>query len=83
VNRQIQTLIKLGKMKNSYFEYAYKVSLPIKRDGSRWFYGDYKPLNMQTRRDSFLVPLIDDVFFQMGSIQWFSALDLQYGFWYI
>jgi hypothetical protein len=29
------------------------------------------------------MPLIDDVFSQMGSIQWFSALDLQYGFWQI
>jgi len=67
VNRQIQTLIKLGKMKNSYFEYVYKVSRPIKRDGSRWFCGDYKPLNMQTRRDSFPMLLIDDVLSQMGN----------------
>jgi len=35
VNRQIQALIKLGKMKNSDFEYACRVSLPIKRGGSR------------------------------------------------
>jgi hypothetical protein len=27
--------------------------------------------------------LIDDVFFQMGSNQWFSALDLPFGFWQI
>ncbi len=29
------------------------------------------------------MPFIDDVFSQMGSNQWFSALDLQYGFWKI
>ncbi len=29
------------------------------------------------------MPLISDVLFQMGNNQWFSALDLQYGFWHI
>jgi hypothetical protein len=51
VNKQIQTLMKLGKMKNSDSKYACRVSLLIKKDGSRRFYGDYRPLNMQTIRD--------------------------------
>jgi hypothetical protein len=67
VNRHIQALIKLGKMKNSDFEYACSVSLHVNKDGSKRFCGDYKPLNMQTRRDSFPMPLIDDVFSQMGN----------------
>ncbi len=29
------------------------------------------------------MPLINDVLSQMGSNQWFSALDLQFGFWQI
>jgi hypothetical protein len=74
--RHSQALIKLGKMKNSDSGYACRVSLHIKRDGNRWFCGDYIPLNMQTKGYSFPMPLIDDILFQMGSIQWFSALDL-------
>jgi hypothetical protein len=62
VNRQIQALIKLSKMKNIDFEYACKVSLPLKKDGSMRFCGDYRPLNMHTRKDSFPMPLINDVF---------------------
>ncbi len=81
MNKQIQALIKLGKMKNSDSKYACRVNLLIKRDGSRRFCGDYRPLNMQTKRDSFPTPLIDDVLFQMGSSQWFSALDFESGFW--
>jgi hypothetical protein len=46
VNRQIQALIMLGKMKNNDFEYACRVSLPVKKDSNRRFYGDYRPLNM-------------------------------------
>jgi hypothetical protein len=44
--KQIHVLIKLGKMKNSEPEYACRVNLLIKKDGSRWLYGDYRPLNM-------------------------------------
>jgi hypothetical protein len=38
---------------------------------------------MHTKKDSFPMPLINDVLSQMGSNQWFSALDLQFGFWQI
>ncbi len=76
VNRQIQALIKFGKMKNNDFIYACRVNLSIKRDGSRWFSIDYRSLNMQTKRDSFPMPLIDNVPSQMGNSQWFSALNL-------
>ncbi len=66
MQRQIDVLVDLGKMKLNNFEYACHVTLPIKRDGSRRFCGDYRPLNMQTRRDSFPLPLVDDVISQLG-----------------
>jgi hypothetical protein len=83
VKRQIDVLVDLGKMKLSNFEYACRVTLPIKRDGSRCFCGDYQPLNMQTRQDSFPMPLVDDVISQLGKSAWFTTLDLQSGFWQI
>jgi hypothetical protein len=66
VKKQIDVLVDLGKMKPSNSEYACRVTLPIKRDGSRRLCGDYWPLNMQTRRDSFPMPLVDDVISQLG-----------------
>jgi hypothetical protein len=53
VKRQIDVLVDLGKMKPSDSEYACRVTLPIKKDGSMKFCGDYRPLNLQTKRDSF------------------------------
>ncbi len=64
-------------------KYAYKVTLPMKKDGNKRFYGDYWPLNTQTQRDAYPMPLIDDVLNQMGFIEWFVALGLQSGFWQI
>ncbi len=83
VKRQIDVLVDLGKMRPINSEYACRVTLPIKKDGSRRFCGDYRPLNAQTRRDSFPMPLVEDVIDQLGKSSWFTALDLQSGFWQI
>jgi hypothetical protein len=83
VNRQINVLVELGKMRPSSSAYACRVTLPVKKDGSRRFCGDYRPLNLQTRRDSFPMPLVEDVISQLGKSSWFTTLDLQSGFWQI
>jgi hypothetical protein len=83
VNMQINVLVELGKMRPSNSAYACRVTLPVKKDGSRRFCGDYRPLNLQTRRDSFPMPLVEDIISQLGKSAWFTALDLQSGFWQI
>jgi hypothetical protein len=83
VKRQIDVLVDLGKMKLSNSEYACRVTLPVKIDESIRFCGDYRPFNLQTRRDSFPMPLVEDVISQLGKSTWFTALDLQSGFWQI
>ncbi len=80
VKMQIDVLVELGKMKPSSSEYACQVTLLVKKDGSRHFCGDYRPLNAQTRRDSFPMPLVEDVISQLGNSSWFTTLDLQSGF---
>jgi hypothetical protein len=81
VKRQIDAWVELGKMRPNNSEYACQVTLPMKKDGSRRFCGDYRPLNAQTRRDSFPMPLVEDVIDQLGNSTWFTAPDLQSGFW--
>ncbi len=76
VKRQIDTLKDLGKMKPSNFEYACRVILLIKKDGSRHLFGNYRPFNTQTYQDSFPMPLVDDVINQLGKSSWFTALNL-------
>jgi putative transposase len=73
----------LGKMRLNDSEYACRVTLPVKKDGSMRFCGDYRPLNLQTRRASFPMPLVEDVISQLGKSIWFTALDLQSRFWQI
>ncbi len=70
-------------MRPNNFEYACQVTLLAKKDGSRRFCGDYRPLNAQTRQDMFPMPLVEDVIDQLGKSTWFTTLDLQSGFWQI
>ncbi len=70
-------------MKPNNSKYACCVTLLVKKDGSRRFCGDYRPLNIETRHDSFPMPLVNDVNNQLGKSSWFNSLDLQFGFWQI
>jgi len=76
VNWQTQALVDLGKMCKNASEYACRITLPMKKDSSQRFCGNYCPLNSQTRWDSFPMPLIKDVLNQLGHSKWFSRLDL-------
>jgi hypothetical protein len=76
INKQIQALVDLGKMRKSASKYACRVTLSMKKDGNQRFCGDYHPLNHQTMQESFPMPLIEDVLNQLGHFKWFSALDL-------
>jgi hypothetical protein len=49
VIRQIQALVDLGKIHNSASEYDCIITLPMNKEGSRRFCGDYHPLSHQTR----------------------------------
>ncbi len=80
----MQSLVELGKMHKSSSKYIYKVILLVKKDGSKRFCGDYRPLHALTKRDLFPMPLIDDVLDKLGEFAWFNYHpDLQYGFWQI
>jgi len=67
VKHQINLLVLLGKMKPIMLKYAYRVTFPVKKDGSHMFScGDYYPLNQQTQRNVFPILLVDDVLIQLA-----------------
>jgi hypothetical protein len=53
-------------MKPNSYEYACKGILLVKKNNNPHFYGDYKPLNLQTWWDSFPMLSVENILAQLG-----------------
>jgi len=51
-----------------------------KKDGTIRFCIDYRKLNAVTKKDSYPLPRIDDIFDQLAGNSWYSTLDLKSGY---
>ena len=54
-----------------------------KKDGSKRFCVDFRALNKVTKRNSYLLLVIDDMLALLGKAKYFSSLDLRSGYWQI
>ena len=72
-----------GVIRPSSSAWAAPTVLVCKGDGSvRWCI-DYRSLNCRTLKDAYPLPRMDMCFDSLGSVQYFSTLDLQSGYWQI
>ena len=54
-----------------------------KKDGSLWFCIDFRQLNVQTKKDSYPLPRIQEVLESMARAAHFSTMDFKSGFWQV
>jgi len=54
-----------------------------KKDGTIRFCINFRKLNAVTKKDSYPLPRIDDIFDQLSDNVWYSTLDLKNGYWQI
>ena len=52
-----------------------------KKDGTKRFCVDFRKLNQITRKNSYPLPLIDDILTLLSKAKYFSSLDLKSGYW--
>ena len=72
-----------GIIRPSTSPWASPIHLVPKKCGDLRFCVDYRKLNSVTIKDSYLLPLIQDIFDQLEGASVFSTLDLKRGYWQI
>ena len=83
IDRQIEKMLKNGIISPSKSPWAAPVGLVRKKSGEMRFCINYCKLNNVTKKDSYLIPRIDDTLDKMHGKTIFSTLDLASGYFQI
>jgi len=83
IERQVKEMCDLGLVEPSLSPWASPVVLVKKKDGSMRFCVDYRKLNAVTKKDSFPLPLINDVLDSLHDTNYFTTLDMKSGYFQI
>ncbi|KAH9706417.1 Endonuclease [Citrus sinensis] len=77
LQRQLKDLLDAGYIRPSKAPFSAPVLFQKKNDGSLRMCIDYRALNKITIKNKYLIPLIADLFDQLGSARYFTKLDLR------
>jgi Reverse transcriptase (RNA-dependent DNA polymerase)/RNase H-like domain found in reverse transcriptase len=80
ISKEIDNLLEMGKIRESYSPWASPVTLAGKKSGNYRFCIDYRKLNKVTKSDAYPLPRIDELLERYETARWFTSLDLAAGY---
>ncbi|CAF4604135.1 unnamed protein product, partial [Didymodactylos carnosus] len=83
VTEEVKELLNNDKIEPSNSPWASPVVLVSKKDGSARFCVDYRKLNEITKKDSYPLPRIEDIFDQLVGATYYSKLDFKGGYFQV
>ncbi|RVW59550.1 Transposon Tf2-12 polyprotein [Vitis vinifera] len=83
LRRQLKELLDAGFIQPSKAPYGAPVLFQKKHDGSLRMCIDYRALNKVTVKNKYPIPLIADLFDQLGRARYFTKLDLRSGYYQV
>ena len=83
VRQHIDEMLEAGAIRPSNSHWCNVVVLVHKKDGGLCFCIDFRKLNAKTKKDTYLLPCIQETLDSLVGARVFSMLDLKSGFWQI
>lgn len=83
IDNAIDEMLEAGVIRRSRSPWSFPVVIVDKKDGSKRFCVDFRKLNQITVKNSFPLPLIDDMLTLLGNAKFFTSLDLKSGYWQV
>ncbi len=89
ISAQVDDMLEKDVIEQSNSPWAAQVVMVPKRDGTRRFCIDYRPINSKTRRDLYPLPRMDEILERVTSAgdekgdKFMTSLDLKNGFWQV
>ena len=83
VKAHIQEMLDVGAIRPTNSPWASAVTLVCKKDGKLWFCIDLQKLNARTIKDAYSFPKIEETLDCLNGAEWFSSLDLKFGYWQV
>ena len=83
IDKTVDEMLDAGIISRSRSPWSFPVVIVDKKDGSKRFCVDFRKLNQVTKRNSYPLPVIDDILALLGNSKYFSSLDLKSGYWQV
>ena len=79
VRKHLQELLESGVIRESNSPFSSPIVVVRKKNGSMWLY-QLQKLNLQTIKDAYALPKLENTFTALSGSEWFSVLDLKAGY---
>uniref|UniRef100_A0A3B1JYN6 Gypsy retrotransposon integrase-like protein 1 n=1 Tax=Astyanax mexicanus TaxID=7994 RepID=A0A3B1JYN6_ASTMX len=83
VRKHLQELLQAGIIRESESPFSSPIVVVRKKNGDVRLCIDYRKLNLQTVKDAYALPNLEETFSTLTGSKWFSVLDLKSGYYQI
>jgi hypothetical protein len=83
IDNAIDEMLDAKIIRRSRSPWSFPIVIVGKKDGTKRFCVDFRQLNKITKKNSYPLPLIDDILALLGRAKYFTSLDLKSGYWQV